>query len=92
MNYREVTRRLVILGCHELHRRGGGSHRKWFNPDAQRVTSLPDWGGRDLKMGTIRAVEGIYEKVHLLHQFPEIGYRYDRIPDKYIRILLYGHY
>jgi len=56
VKYREVTRKLVALGCHELPRKGGGSHRKWFNPITQRVTSLPDWGGRDLKLGTIRAV------------------------------------
>jgi mRNA interferase HicA len=43
------------LGCHELERRGGGSHRKWFNPATQRATVLPDWGSRDLKMGTVRS-------------------------------------
>lgn len=56
MNYREVTRKLIALECYELPRRGGGSHRKWFNPMTQRVTALPDWGSRDLKWGTIRAV------------------------------------
>nr|VFJ71956.1 MAG: HicA toxin of toxin-antitoxin [Candidatus Kentron sp. FM] len=55
MNYRGITRKLMALDCHELPRRGGGSHRKWFNPITQRVTSLPDWGSRDLKPGTIRA-------------------------------------
>jgi toxin ParE1/3/4 len=39
-----------------------------------------------------RVVEGIYEKVQLLRQFPELGYRYDRHPTQHIRILLYGHY
>ena len=55
MNYREVTRKLRALGCQELPRRGGGSHRKWFNPSTQGMTTLPDWGSRDLKNGTIRA-------------------------------------
>ncbi|MBW4572333.1 MAG: type II toxin-antitoxin system HicA family toxin [Tolypothrix carrinoi HA7290-LM1] len=55
MKYRDVTRKLKALGCEELPRRGGGSHRKWFNPEMQNVTSLPDWGSRDLKLGTIRA-------------------------------------
>lgn len=55
MNYREVTRRLRALGCQELPRRGGGSHRKWFNPGTQGMTTLPDWSSRDLKKGTIRA-------------------------------------
>jgi predicted RNA binding protein YcfA (HicA-like mRNA interferase family) len=56
MNYREAVRRLATLGCREMPRRGGGSHRKWLNPQSQRVAVLPDWGSRDLKLGTIRAV------------------------------------
>jgi predicted RNA binding protein YcfA (HicA-like mRNA interferase family) len=39
-----------------LPRRGGGSHRKWFNPAAGRAAVLPDRGGKDLKSGTVRAV------------------------------------
>ncbi|MEH1859754.1 MAG: type II toxin-antitoxin system HicA family toxin [Nostoc sp.] len=38
-----------------MPRRGGGSHRKWFNPITQKATVLPDWSGRDLKLGTLRA-------------------------------------
>jgi mRNA interferase HicA len=55
MTYRDVARKLTHLGCQEMARRGGGSHRKWFNPSTQRATVLPDWGGKDLKIGTIRA-------------------------------------
>jgi predicted RNA binding protein YcfA (HicA-like mRNA interferase family) len=54
MKYREVARRLVALGCGEMPRKGGGSHRKWHNPATNRSTVVPDWGGRDLKMGTVR--------------------------------------
>ncbi len=56
MTYREVSRKLERLGCRELPRRGGGSHRKWFNPSSQQATVVPDWGSRDLKPGTVRAV------------------------------------
>lgn len=55
MKYREVARKLTALGCNELPRKGGGSHRKWFNPSNQQATVVPDWGGRDLKLGTVRA-------------------------------------
>ncbi len=55
MIYREAAKRLKSLGCLELDRSGGGSHRKWFNPQTQRATVLPDWGSRDLKLGTLRA-------------------------------------
>jgi predicted RNA binding protein YcfA (HicA-like mRNA interferase family) len=46
---------IVNLGCHERVRRGGGSHRKWFNPASQRTAAIPDWGSRDIKLGTLRA-------------------------------------
>lgn len=55
MTYRDVARKLTTLGCRELPRKGGGSHRKWLNPSNQQVTVIPDWGGRDLKLGTVRA-------------------------------------
>jgi len=55
MKYREVAAKLKRLGCEELPRQGGGSHRKWFNPDSKRATVLPDWGTADLKEGTVKA-------------------------------------
>jgi predicted RNA binding protein YcfA (HicA-like mRNA interferase family) len=55
VTYREASRRFLLLGCEEQPRRGRGSHRKWHNPSTGRSTVIPDWGGRDLKLGTIRA-------------------------------------
>lgn len=55
MKYRDVARKLVALGCEEVARAGGGSHRKWRNPPLNRSTVVPDWGGQDLKLGTVRA-------------------------------------
>jgi mRNA interferase HicA len=40
----------------EIPRRAGGSHRKWLNPDNLKATTVPDWGSRVLKIGTLRAV------------------------------------
>ena len=37
MNYKELTKKLRALGCHEIPRRGGGSHRKWVNPALEKV-------------------------------------------------------
>jgi len=56
MNYKELAKRLRALGCHEVPRRGGGSHRKWLNPTTGRGTVIPDWGNKDLKEGTIRGI------------------------------------
>jgi predicted RNA binding protein YcfA (HicA-like mRNA interferase family) len=55
VKYREVAKRLSALGCVEIPRRGGGSHRKWHNPAFRLATVLPDWGSKDLKTGTVRA-------------------------------------
>ena len=55
VRYREATRRLIELGCQEI-RRGSGSHRVWYNPSTEKIASLPDWGSKDLKIGTLRAV------------------------------------
>jgi hypothetical protein len=44
MIYREAAAKLHTLGCVELPRRGGGSHRKWFNPMTQHMAVIPDWG------------------------------------------------
>ena len=58
MRYREIERKLRRLGCLEIVRKGGGSHRKWYNPKLSPIVivSVPDWGGKDLKSGTLRSV------------------------------------
>jgi mRNA interferase HicA len=56
MKYREFTRRLKILGCQEIPRRNTGSHRKWINPLSGKGTVIPDWGNKDLKIGTVRKI------------------------------------
>jgi predicted RNA binding protein YcfA (HicA-like mRNA interferase family) len=56
MKYREAARKLRALGCQEFARRSSGSHRKWYNPVTDQLASLPDWGSKDLKLGTVRAV------------------------------------
>jgi predicted RNA binding protein YcfA (HicA-like mRNA interferase family) len=55
MRYRELARRLRELGC-EFVRDGAGSHRIWRNPINDRYTTIPDWGGKDLKPGTLRSI------------------------------------
>ena len=58
MRYRDVEKKMRDLGCRELARKGGGSHRKWINPNQHPiiVVAVPDWGSKDLKNGTLRSV------------------------------------
>jgi predicted RNA binding protein YcfA (HicA-like mRNA interferase family) len=65
MTYREVARKLRRLGCQEFPRRGGGSHRKWYNPSTNQGTTIPDWGSKDLKIGTVR---GAVDQLGLIWQ------------------------
>jgi predicted RNA binding protein YcfA (HicA-like mRNA interferase family) len=55
MRYRELAKRLRGLGCQEL-RWGKGSHVIWLNPENGKIASVPDWGAKDLAMGTVRAI------------------------------------
>ena len=56
MKYKEIVKKLKKMGCQEIPRRGGGSHRKWYNPQNNAVVPIPDWGNKDLKMGTLRQI------------------------------------
>ncbi|MBI2944932.1 MAG: type II toxin-antitoxin system HicA family toxin [Candidatus Wallbacteria bacterium] len=56
MRYREVARKLTKVGCQEIPRKSGGSHRKWKNASSGMTATVPDWGSKDLKEGTVRAV------------------------------------
>ena len=55
MRYREFTKRLKDRGCYQL-RTAKGDHRYWYNPVTNKVTSIPDWGHKDLKPGTVRGI------------------------------------
>ena len=52
--YREVVRRLKQLGF-QFDRQAGGSHEIWYNPTANRYTTIPNHPG-DMPEGTLRAI------------------------------------
>ena len=54
MTDREAARTLRRLGCEDLPRRSGGSHRTWRTRYTGSWATLPDWGDRTLKLGTLR--------------------------------------
>jgi predicted RNA binding protein YcfA (HicA-like mRNA interferase family) len=52
--YREVVRRFKQLGF-QFDRQAAGSHEIWFNPIANRYTTIPNHPG-DIPEGTLRAI------------------------------------
>jgi plasmid stabilization system protein ParE len=64
----------------------------WTEEAERWLKDIYDYIAQDNPESPVRVVEAIYEKVQLLSRFPEIGHRYDRIADRQVRILLYGHY
>ncbi|MBM3120409.1 MAG: type II toxin-antitoxin system HicA family toxin [Chloroflexi bacterium] len=55
MNYHELTRKLRSLGC-VFDRQAKGSHEIWLNVRTGMRTTIPNWGSKDLKAGTISRI------------------------------------
>jgi predicted RNA binding protein YcfA (HicA-like mRNA interferase family) len=55
MNYKQLTRRLKVLGC-EFARQAPGPHEAWRNPANHRYTVIPRHAGRDIPVGTLHAI------------------------------------
>ena len=64
----------------------------WTDEAERWLKDIHNYISQDSPESAIRTVDSLYKKAQLLRQFPEIGYRYDKIPDQHVRILLYGHY
>jgi len=65
---------------------------RWTEEAASWLEDIFEYIAQDGPPAAGRVVNGIYDKVQLLADFPEIGHRYRSEPDGDIRILLYGHY
>jgi predicted RNA binding protein YcfA (HicA-like mRNA interferase family) len=55
VKYRELTRKLEQLNC-SFHRQGKGDHEIWSNRANGNKTVIPNWGHKELKPGTVRAI------------------------------------
>ena len=65
---------------------------RWSLEAAQWLQEIHDYIADDNPSAAAKVVSAIYEKVQLLIDFPEIGYKYREEPEGEIRILIYGHY
>ena len=52
--YRNIIKKLKNLGF-EFNRQAAGSHEIWFNPIADKYTTIPNHPG-DMPEGTLRAI------------------------------------
>lgn len=64
----------------------------WTEEAVRWMKDIHDYITLDSPNAAQRVVTGIYTKIQILRDFPEIGYVYRHEEDGEIRILLYGHY
>ena len=65
---------------------------RWTSEAERWLRDIHDYIALDKPDAAVRTVRAIYEKVRLLSEFPELGYRYENARGQDIRILIYGHY
>lgn len=65
---------------------------RWTAEASDWLENIYGYIAGDSPQAAARVVDGIYKKVQLLPDHPQIGYFYRAVEDGEIRILLYGHY
>jgi len=64
----------------------------WTMEAACWLKNIHDHIAADSPWAAHGVVEGIYNKIQLLHNHPRLGQRFERIVDREVREILYGHY
>jgi plasmid stabilization system protein ParE len=65
---------------------------RWTAESEKWMREIYDYIARENEGAAKRVITGIYGKVQILGDFPEIGHKYRSEPEGDVRILLYGHY
>ncbi len=65
---------------------------RWTEEAAAWLEDIYEYIAQDDPVAAATVAEGIYDKVQILAEFPEIGYVYRTEREGNIRVLLYGHY
>ena len=65
---------------------------RWTIESEMWLRDIHEYISQDNPSAGARVVKSIYDKVQILRDLPEIGYRYRTEEEGEIRILLYGHY
>ena len=64
----------------------------WTEESLYWLEEIHSYIAKDDHEAAARVVEGIYEKAQLLRQNAHLGFRYEPIADREVRILLFGQY
>ena len=64
----------------------------WTEEAERWLKGIHGYIAQDNPAAAEKIVSGIYQRAQILHEFPEVGYKYKSEPEGDIRILLYGHY
>jgi toxin ParE1/3/4 len=65
---------------------------RWTSEAETWLRDIHEYIATDNASAAIKVVEGIYDKVQTLRQFPEMGYVHHTEKEGEIRIILFGHY
>jgi len=64
----------------------------WTAEAENWLKNIHQYIAKDNPSAAIKVVNGIYERVQQLQQFPKSGQIYRDVPEGEIRLLLFGHY
>lgn len=65
---------------------------RWTEEAASWLESIHSYIAQDNPTAAANVVQAICDRIDLLLEYPEIGYRYRQETGGEVRILLYGHY
>ncbi|OGP81061.1 MAG: plasmid stabilization protein [Deltaproteobacteria bacterium RBG_16_54_11] len=65
---------------------------RWTDEAVTWLQDIFDYIAQDSPTAAAKVVSGIYDKVQLLKDFPELGYKYKSEKEGDLRLILYGHY
>jgi toxin ParE1/3/4 len=64
----------------------------WTDEARRWLREIREYIAKESPAAAERTIDGIYEKVQQLAQFPELGFKYPLPGRDDVRVILYGHY
>ena len=64
----------------------------WTDEAVAWMQDIHDYIAQENPGAAKKATKAIFDKVQILDTFPQMGHRYEKIPGREIRIILFKHY